>query len=166
MWNVPPTNDWYGSSKPAVEGGAMKYLVLAAVFGVAPIVQTNTAAGVWTAEFNGKTFVKVELHVEGAALAGRISESDVHLDDNGDLRSVGDLPADAQRIFNVKQDGAIVTFSARDEDDTDNFEFRVRDDGRAELRLFLTEKFRAQLAASGIPQTWISKAIVLTRQPR
>lgn len=143
----------------------MDYLVLAAVFAIIPTVQTNTAAGVWTAEFNGKTFVKVALHVEGAALAGRISESDFRLDDNGDLQSVGTLPADGQRIFNVKQDGATVTFSARDGDDTNNFEFRVRDDGRAELRLLLTEKFRAELAASGIPQTWISKPIVLTRQP-
>jgi hypothetical protein len=132
---------------------------------VIPTAQSSNAAGVWTAEFNGKTFVKLELKAEGATLAGRISASDIHLDDNGDLRSVGDLPA-GRPIFDVKQNEGTVTFSSKDDGDTNNFEFRLRDDGRADLRLLLTEAFRAELAANGISQTWISKPIVLTRQPR
>jgi hypothetical protein len=138
-------------------------LILAAVLTATPTVQSSTAAGVWTAEFNGKTFIKLELHAEAATLAGTINGGDIQVDDHGDLRHVGDLRADARPIFDVRQQGSTVTFSAKDDDDTDQFELRIRNDGHAELRLILTEAFKAELAADGVP---VPKPFVLTRQSR
>jgi hypothetical protein len=157
------TGDDRWTSKPAFEGGTMKALVLAAMLAAIPTAQSGAAAGVWTAEFNGKTFIKLELHTEGATLAGSINGGDIQVDDHGDLRQVGDLRTDARPIFDVKQQGATVTFSAKDDDDSDQFELRIGNDGHAELRLILTEAFKAELAANGVPAP---KPFVLTRQSR
>jgi hypothetical protein len=141
----------------------MKALVLAAMLAAIPTVQTNDAAGVWTAELNGKTSVKVELHADGATLAGTISVSDLNVDMRSGLQSVADRPADGHPIFNVMQSGATVTFSASANAETFNVEFRVRDDGRAELRFLLTDAQRAIMGPVG--SDWFSQPFVLTRQP-
>ena len=55
----------------------MKALVLAVAIAAIPTVQGNTAASVWTAEFNGKTFAKVELHVSGTTVHPTASRPDI-----------------------------------------------------------------------------------------
>ncbi len=140
----------------------MRPFVLAATLAMIPNAQT-TVAGVWTAAFDRTTFVRLELRAEGAALAGTINIGDIEVDDKGDLRRVGGLRTDGRAIFSVIQRGSIVTFSAKDEDDTDQFEFRIRDDGQGELRFIPTEALRAELGANGVP---VPKPIALTRAPR
>ena len=54
-----------------------------------------------------------------------------------------------------------MTFSRKDTTDTDRFELRMLEGGRAELHMLLNESDRKELAASGIPTP---KPIPLTRQ--
>jgi hypothetical protein len=141
----------------------MRPLLLAAVLAAIPTAQSSTAPGVWTAESNGKTFMKLDLRAEGATLAGTIDIGDIQVDDKGDVRVVGLAHGDARPIFDVKQEGTTVTFSAKDDDDTVQFELRLLESGRAELRLIPTGAFRAELADNSIP---VPKPFALTRQPR
>jgi len=48
----------------------------------------------------------------------------------------------------VSQQGSTVTFSRKDEDDTDLFEFRLIDSTHGELRFLMAEDFRAELSAN------------------
>jgi hypothetical protein len=141
----------------------MRHLVLAAALAAVQIPQTSSSpAGVWAAAFNGTTFVRLELHDEGATLAGRIATSPIQVDEKGDLRHVAELSSEARAIFDVKRHGTVVTFSAKDsDDDTNNFEFRMLDSARAELKWIPSKAFRAELAANDIP---VPKPFVLTRQ--
>ena len=125
--------------------------------------QSGTApiAGTWTAEFDGRTFVKLELTTAGGTIAGGLSIGDIEVDKQGALHKVGELPAKATPIFDVRQKGSLVTFSRKDTTDIDRFELRLLDGKRAELVLLLTEDDLKELAEEGIPKP---KPIVLTRR--
>jgi hypothetical protein len=122
----------------------------------------SSIAGIWTGEFGGKTFVRLELKAAGDAISGGLSIGDVEVDDKGALKTVGDLPAKLTPIFDVVRKGSTLTFSRKDSTDIDRFELRVLDDGkRAELVFLLSEEDRKDLAAEGIVPP---KPIVLTRR--
>jgi hypothetical protein len=141
----------------------MRTLVLALVIAVIPTGQSGSAAveGSWTAEFNGRTYIRLELRAVRDTIAGRLSIGDIEVDGQGHVRHVTEPSQDPTPIFDVTQQGSIVTFSRKDGNDTDRFEFRVQGRGRGELRFLLTEDLRKQLAADGIP---VPKPIILTRQ--
>ena len=141
----------------------MKALVLVAV--MLPVLtgqDTNSQAiGSWTAEFKGQTFLRLELRAERGTLGGTMTTGNIEVDERGDLRQVTAAPADPKPISDVLLEGATLTFSLKDVQDTDRFEFRVLDSGRAELRFLFTDELRKELAADGIP---VPKPIVLTRR--
>ena len=121
----------------------------------------STIAGTWTAEFNGRTFVRLELKTAGGTIAGGMSIGDIEINEQGALKKVGEMPAKLTPIFDARQEGSLLTFSRKDSTDIDRFELRLLDGKRAELVLVLTEDDRKELAAEGVPTP---KPIVLTRR--
>ena len=122
---------------------------------------TASVAGTWTAEFDGRTFVRLELKTAGGTLAGGLSIGDIEVDDKGALRKVGEMPPKLTPIFDVLQKGSTLTFSRKDSTDIDRFQLRVLDGKRAELVFLFSEADRKELAAEGIPAP---KPILLTKQ--
>ena len=141
----------------------MKTLTLAIALTVLSMGQSGVAsfAGSWTAQFQGRTFVRLELKTANGAITGGISLGDIEVDDKGGLRRVGDPPRDLRPISDVRQRGSTLTFALKDENDTDRFELRVLESGRAELLFLPDEATRKEIAASGIP---VPKPIPLTRE--
>ena len=141
----------------------MKTLVLAMTIAAVPAGQAGAvlAAGTWIGEFKGETFIRLELRAERGTTGGAMSTGNIELDEQGNLRRVTAAPGTLTPIFDVVQEGATVTFSRKDDEDTDRFELRLLDSGRAELRLILTDELRKELAADGIGAP---KPIVLTRR--
>ena len=141
----------------------MKTLVLVAAIAAVPAGQGAgpQVTGSWTAEFKGQTFIRLELRAERGTLGGTMSTGNIEVDEKGDLRAVTAAAGDPKSIFDVVHRGLTLTFSRKDVDDTDRFEFRVLDSGRAELRLLLTDELRKELAADGIA---VPKPVALTRR--
>ena len=140
----------------------MRALILAAAIAAIPATQRDPTAivGTWTAEFHGRTFIRLELRILRGTLTGSISTGDLQVDEQGDIREVGEAPRNPSPIFDVAYQSATVAFSRKDGHEADRFEFRVLDDSRGELRLVLTDEVRKELAADGIP---LPKPIMLTR---
>jgi hypothetical protein len=141
----------------------MNTLLLVVALATVLAGQSDSAAlaGLWTAEFDGQTFIRLEFRSVGDNLTGSITLGDIEVDDQGGLRRVAAPRRDPTPIFDVTQRRSTVTFSQKDGHDTDRFEFRVLDDGRGELRFILTDELRKELAAEGVP---IPKPIMLTRR--
>ena len=53
---------------------------------------TAAVAGTWTAQFDGRTFVNLELTTVGGKIAGGLSLGDIEVDEKGALRKVGEMP--------------------------------------------------------------------------
>lgn len=140
----------------------MKTLLLAVALATVPAGQSDSAAlaGLWTAEFDGQIFIRLEFRSVRGSLTGTLATGDIEVDDQGRLRRVAEPRRDPTPIFDVTQRRSTVTFSRKDGHDTDRFEFRVLDDGRGELRLVPTDALRKELAAESVP---IPKPIMLTR---
>jgi hypothetical protein len=123
---------------------------------------TGSVAGTWTAQFDGRTFVRLELTTTGATIAGALTIGDIEVNEQGALRQVGEMPAKLTPIFDVRQKGSTLTFSRKESTDIDRFELRLLNDGkRAELVLVLTEADLKELAEEGVPKP---KPIILTRR--
>jgi hypothetical protein len=118
-------------------------------------------AGSWTAQFEGRTFVRLELKATNGTLAGGISLGNIEVDKEGAPKSVGEAPRDLTPIFEVTQTASTVRFARKDGNDTDRFELRVLESGRAELQFLLTDRDRRHLEATGVPAL---KPFQLTRQ--
>jgi hypothetical protein len=115
--------------------------------------QTNAQpyAGTWTGDFNGQTFVRLELRTTDGKLGGTISLGNVEVDKQGDLKSAGAAPKNATPIFEVAVKDSVLAFARRDGRDTDRFQMRVTGAGTAELQPILTDADRKELTAQGIP---------------
>jgi hypothetical protein len=129
--------------------------VLAGQSGGGPI------AGSWTAQFEGRTFLKLELKTVNGTITGGMSVGNIELDGEGALRGVGESPRELKPIFDVTQRGSTVTFSRKDGANTDRFELRLLEAGHAELQFLLSETDRKELASSGTPTP---NPIPLTKQ--
>jgi hypothetical protein len=117
--------------------------------------------GAWIAQFEGRTFLRLELKTVDGATTGGLAIGNIELDKQGALRNVGELPRTLTPIFDVTQQPSLMTFSRTDGSDTDRFELHVLGAGRAELRFLLSDEDREELAADGVPAP---KPIALTRQ--
>ena len=121
----------------------------------------ESIAGSWAGQFQGRTFLSLELQTANGTITGGISMGDIEVDEKGALRRVGELPPDLTPISDATQRGSVVTFSRTDGSDTDRLELRLLEPGHAELVFLLTDADRAELAASGVPTP---KPIRLTKQ--
>ena len=131
----------------------MKTLVLAVAIAALSAAQSGNAtlAGVWTARFEGATFVRLELKVATGTVTGGLSLGNVEFNDQGAVRHAVEASRELTPINDVVQRGSIVTFSRKEGRSTDRFEFRQLDASRAELILLLSDEDRKELAAMGIP---------------
>ena len=123
----------------------------------------TSAAGSWTARFEGRTFLRLELKTANGTITGGLAMGNIEVDKVGALRRVGELPRELTPIFDVTQRASAVTFSRKDSADStpDRFELRLLEAGHAELQLLLNDADRKELAASGVPTP---KPIRLTKQ--
>jgi hypothetical protein len=107
--------------------------------------------GTWTAEFDGKTYVRLELKATDGTLAGRISLGNIQLDKKGDVNKAEDAPPTLTPIFDVRLRDRVLSFSHQDSHDTDHFELRLVGNTAAELRFLPTAEDLKELAKEGIP---------------
>lgn len=136
-------------------------LVVAMTAGLGCQSSREPIAGTWTAQFEGRTFLRLELKTDNGTITGGMAVGNFELDGQGALRRVDESPRDLTPIFDVTQQAASVTFSRKDTTDTDRFELRMLEAGHAELHFLLTDADRKELAANGIPTL---KPIPLTRR--
>ena len=119
-------------------------------------------AGTWTAALDGKTYVRLELVPTGAALTGRISLGNIHVNAEGRVETVTEAPRVVAPIFDIELRGDVLAFARKDGNDTDRFEMRVMNGG-AELLFLPSAEDREALAREGVP---LPKPIRLTQVPR
>ena len=117
--------------------------------------------GSWTAQFEGLTFLRLELKTVNGMITGGISVGNFEVDSQGAVRRADEAPRALTPVFDVKLRASILTFSRKDGASTDRFEVRLLDDGGAELKFLLDEEDLRELAASSIPTP---KPIHLTKQ--
>lgn len=138
-------------------------LIVAAACLTAGQSTPSTVAGTWTAQFDGRTFVRLELTSAGGTIAGGMSLGDVEVDKQGAVRKVGEMPAQLTPIFKATLKGSTLTFLRGEagDPDPDRFQLRLLDDKRAELVFVFSEDDLKEFAAEGIPAP---KPIVLTKR--
>ena len=118
-------------------------------------------AGSWTATFEGRTFIRLELKTVSGAITGGIRlGSNLEIDRQGMVKRADAAPLDLKPIFGATRKGATVTFFFKDGNDTDQFELRVLENGDADLHVLLNDEDRKALAAEGVP---LPKPIRLTK---
>jgi hypothetical protein len=117
--------------------------------------------GSWTAQFDGKTYVRLEVKSTDGTLSGGISLGNVEVDKTGALSRVGEAPKEMTPIFDISATNTTLKFARKDGRDTDRFELKMTAAGRAELQFMLTDRQRQHLATDGIPDP---KPFALTRQ--
>ena len=145
------------------ESSPMKLMTLLFTLTLVPIGQAGSTrlAGSWTAEFEGKTFIRLELNAANGGITGGISLGNIELDPQGAVRRANPVPPGLKPISNVVQRESTLAFVLNEGDEPDRFEFRLLDGGRAELHFLLSDDDREELAANGIAAF---RPIVLTRQ--
>ena len=116
--------------------------------------------GSWTAQFEGRTFLRLELKTANGLITGGISAGNIEVDTQGAVRRADEAPLALTPIFDVKLGGSILTFSRKDGTSTDRFEVRLLDDGAAELQVLFDEEDLKELAANSVP---IPKPIHLSK---
>lgn len=140
----------------------MKTLLLVLALGTVIPTQTTAdrLAGVWTAEFQGHTYVRLELKPTNDTIGGTISVGDIEVDAQGAVRHATDA-RNPTPILDAKFHDATLTFARMDGTDTDRFELHLLEAGTAELRFLLDDATIQELAADGIP---VPKPVRLTRR--
>ena len=121
---------------------------------VATIIVAQSPAtsmvGTWIAQFEGQTFVRLELSNVNGTVRGGIAVGNFELDSAGIVRRASEPPPALKPIMRPEQRGSTVMFAALDTDDEDRFVFELLDAGRATLTLLLSDEDREELAAAGI----------------
>ena len=129
----------------------MKLLAAIALAAFA-VVQTPATKydGIWIAQFEGVTWARLELRTVNGALTGGISLGNIEMKEDGTLRHVEPAPKELSPIFDVRQQGASISFARKDASDTDRFE--VSPSGTdLQLAFVFTEEDKREFAAEGIP---------------
>src|SRR4030095_14003849 len=131
----------------------MKPLALVVAIAAFSAGQSDGAsiAGSWTARFEGRTFLRLELKTANGTSTCAISMGDFEVDSQGAVRRADESPRSLTPIFDVTRRGSILTFSRKDGAGIDRFEVRLLDAGDAELKLLMDDEDLDELAADGIP---------------
>jgi hypothetical protein len=131
----------------------MKVLSLALAFTVFSAGQPTEQAvvGSWTAKFEGRTFVRLNITAVNGVIGGAMSLGSIQVDPQGAVKSVETAPTVLTPIFDVVRKGSIVTFFMKEGNDPDEFQLHLREDGSADLHVVLTEADRKEMAEAGVP---------------
>jgi hypothetical protein len=117
-------------------------------------------AGSWTAQFEGRTFIRLEITTVDGSVTGGISLGNFEVDPQGMVKRADVAPVSLKPIFGATRKGATVTFFMKDGNDTDQFELHLVENGDADLHVVLNDEDRKELAAEGVP---LPKPIRLTK---
>lgn len=121
---------------------------------------SGSIAGTWTAEFEGQTFIRLEIKTVNGAISGGLSLGHFEVDQLGVVKRADAAPRNLKPIFDVTIKGSTVTFVRKDGHDTDQFELRLLENANADLHFLLNDEDRTELAASGVA---LPKPIRLTK---
>jgi hypothetical protein len=117
-------------------------------------------SGSWTAAFEGRTFIRLDIKAVDAGFAGAISLGNFEVDPQGLVSRADAAPLTLTPISSMTMKGSTLTFVRKDGSDTDRFELRLLEGGGADLHFLLNEEDRRQLAESGVP---VPKPVRLTK---
>jgi len=94
-------------------------------------------AGVWTASFEGKTWMTVRLTLQSNQLSGSIQHArDLQFNDQGDIKSVGEEQStEAVQDATVNPDGLLLTVKDPDANETDRFTMKLTGETTAEIKM-------------------------------
>lgn len=106
--------------------------------------------GAWVAEFQGRTFARLELKSVDGAWTGALGIGDIEVDAQGVVNRADDVPRTLSPIFDLTLRGSDMRFSRKDGNDTDQFVLHLLDAGHAELQFLLSDEDREELAAAGV----------------
>src|SRR5262245_17687762 len=102
-------------------------------------------AGVWTAEIQGNTYVRLELQSTPSGLTGQLALGNLEFDRDGSVAYA--QPAGAVHpITDLAVTNSALSFIHQSGDDGDRFELRLLDDGRAQLVFLPTPELIEELA--------------------
>ena len=92
-----------------------------------PVSPFAEYAGEWTATFDGKTWIRLTLQLEGEKLAGSLVHArDIRLNDNGELKSVSEEQStEAITEAVVNPDGLLITLKDPDAHETDRYMMKL-----------------------------------------
>ena len=124
---------------------------MVAVIALAGQSASARMVGYWTAQFDGRTYVRLDLKSSNGTLSGGTSLGSVEVDKAGAPFRVGEAPRELTPIFDVTATNTTLRFARKDGRDTDRFELKLDEAGRAELQFLLTDRQLRHLAADGIP---------------
>ena len=125
-----------------------------------PNQKVEAFAGTWLAEFDGNTFVRLEMSLNGGSLSGRIGLGDIQVDGEGRVKAAAAAPDRLTPIFDVVAKDSMLSFSRKDGNDTDHFEMYLGAGDQAELRFIPDEATLTDLKEAGIA---VPKPIALKR---
>ena len=112
-------------------------------------VTSQRFAGTWLADHAGTTYVRLVLSGADDALTGTLSLGDVQVDDRGEVKTVTAVKS-AGPVFDVRVNGAVLSFARQDGDDTDRFEVRLTGVDNAELTFVVSEADRQAAGVSSL----------------
>jgi hypothetical protein len=140
----------------------MKALFLIASVAALAVGQAagGSIEGTWTAEFERRTFIRLELKTVNGKMVGGISMGNFAVDAQGGVSRADAAPRDLKPISDVRLSGSTVTFSLKEGDDEDEFVLRLGDNAGAELQILPNEEDRKEMLASGLP---LPKPIRMTK---
>jgi hypothetical protein len=134
----------------------MKWLLLFALLAS----QAAPYAGTWTAEHQGRTFIRLQLTTVDSAPHGTLGTGNIHVDKDGVVDEAEDVPFE-DPIENIVVNGSTIAFARKDGNDIERFELRILGNDTAELILLPSEEVVRQLKQEGIP---LPKPIRLQRR--
>lgn len=92
-------------------------------------------AGIWQAQFHGKTFVTIKLEDQNGKLSGSITNSQIQLDNQGELTSAEpQVGEDAFTEIKVSDKVLHLTSKSTNGQDTTQYEMEINGTDQAELR--------------------------------
>ena len=126
-------------------------MLLIALLGMAAFQPAAAAmSGTWVAEYQGKTFVRLELKAADNTLAGTIQTGNVRFDDKGDVNGVTELPITPTPLHDIVVKGQSMTFMRPEGTDAEHFRFTMLGADQAELLFLPSEEDLQELKEAGI----------------
>ena len=106
--------------------------------------------GTWIAEYRGATYVRLTLQTNGGVTTGSLSLGDVEFGKDGTVVKAADAPKAMSKIFDVRREGNVLSFSRKESEDTDRFQLTIAGDALT-LKFLPSEEDLQELADAGIP---------------
>ena len=139
----------------------MKFLMLASALFVIPFQAGNSPFnGVWIAQLEGRTFVRLELGSAGGTPAGKIGTGNISVNKQGEVSDVTDVPALLTQMNDIVVRESTMAFTRVEGSDVERFELRLRPDGTAEIEFLPSAELLLELKEEGIA---LMKPIRLTK---